>query len=146
MSYEIFNPESLGPAKGWNNGMLAPAGGRVLFIAGQTARDASGRVPAVDFVAQFASALDNALEVLRQAGGRPEHVGRMTVFVTDIDAYRDNLRPLGEVWRPRMGRHYPAMALMEVSRLVDPRALVEIETTAVIPPPRDLQQARPQQA
>lgn len=144
MSYDIFNPEALGPAKGWNNGLLAPAGGRVLFIAGQTARDASGKVPPVDFVAQFGRALDNVLAVLRQAGGQPRDVGRMTVFVTDMDAYRDNLRPLGEVWRPRMGRHYPAMALMEVSRLVDTNALVEIETTAVIPPPTDLQERRPE--
>jgi enamine deaminase RidA (YjgF/YER057c/UK114 family) len=133
MSYEIFNPPLLGPARGWNNGMLAPAGGRVLFVAGQTARAENGRVPESDFVTQFASALDNILEVLQAAGGAPTDIGRMTVFVTDVQIYRDSLRELGEIWRPRMGRHYPAMALLGVTELVDPNAMVEIEATAVIP-------------
>lgn len=136
MSYEIFNPPALGPARGWNNGMLAAAGGRVLFIAGQTARAENGRVPDSDFVTQFGSALDNILEVLAAAGGSPTDIGRMTVFVTDVQVYRDSLRELGEVWRPRMGRHYPAMALLGVTELVDPNARVEIEATAVIAPDR----------
>ncbi|NKB89590.1 MAG: RidA family protein [Acidobacteria bacterium] len=134
MTYEIFNPEQLGPAKGWNNAMLAPAGGRVLFIAGQTARAADGQVPDVGFVEQFALALDNVMAALEAAGGKPEHVGRMTVFVTDVGAYRESLKELGDVWRPRMGRNYPAMALLGVTELVDHNAMVEIETTAVIPP------------
>lgn len=137
MKYQVINPVELGAPRGWNNGMLAPRG-RVLFIAGQTARDGTGRVPPSDFVAQFAAALDNILAVLRDAGAGPEHVGRMTVFVTDVQAYRDNLKSLGAVWRERMGRSYPAMALLGVSELVDPHALVEIETTAVIPDPESL--------
>lgn len=146
MSYEIFNPPGLGKARGWNNGMLAPAGGRLLLVAGQTARNATGKVPPLDFVEQFGLALDNILEVVRAAGGDAADIGRMTVYVTDIDAYRDSLKPLGGVWRQRMGRHYPAMALVEVIRLVDENAVVEIEATAVIPPPSRLQGDRPEQS
>jgi NAD(P)-dependent dehydrogenase (short-subunit alcohol dehydrogenase family)/enamine deaminase RidA (YjgF/YER057c/UK114 family) len=128
----IINPEELGAPRGWNNGMLAQAGGRVLFIAGQTARDGSGQVPAADFVAQFDRALGNVLAVVRQAGGRVEDIGRFTIYVTDMSEYRGSLKPLGEVYRRRMGTHFPAMALVEVTSLVDPQALVEIEATAVL--------------
>lgn len=132
MAFEIINPESLGAPKGWNNGLLAPAGGRILFVAGQTARDAEGRIVPGDFVAQFERALQNVLAVVREAGGGPENVGRMTVFVTDRDTYLGSQKELGEVWRRHMGRHYPAMALVEVSALVDEGAVVEIEATAVV--------------
>ena len=138
MSTRKINPEGMPEPRGWTHGMVAPHG-RVLFVAGQTAADASGRVPAVDFVTQFGLTLDNILRVLRDAGGGPEHVGRMTVYVTDIQAYRDNLKPLGPVWRERMGRNYPAMALVQVVARVDPNAMVEIETTAVLPDPDTLQ-------
>lgn len=140
MRYRIINPEVLGAPKGWNNGMLAPAGGQVLFVAGQTARDGSGGTLPSGFVEQFGRALDNVLAVVREAGGEPSDIGRMTVFVADIDAYRGGLAELGVEWRRRMGRHYPAMALMEVSALVDETALVEIEATAVIGPPETLQE------
>ena len=139
MSYRIINPEELGAPRGWNNGMLGPVGGRVLFIAGQTAHDRSGRVPKAGFVEQFGRALDNTLAVVRAAGGAPADIGRMTVFVTDVESYRGSLPELGELWRQRMGRHFPAMALMEVVRLVDERALVEIEATAVLTGPASLQ-------
>jgi enamine deaminase RidA (YjgF/YER057c/UK114 family) len=132
MAFEIINPESLGAPKGWNNGLLAPPGGRILFVAGQTARDAEGRIVPGDFVAQFERALQNVLAVVREAGGGPENVGRMTVFVTDRDTYLGSQKELGEVWRRHMGRHYPAMALVEVSALVDEGAVVEIEATAVV--------------
>jgi enamine deaminase RidA (YjgF/YER057c/UK114 family) len=133
--YQIINPPSLGTPRGWNNGMLCISGGRVLFVAGQTARDASGRVPPLGFVPQFGKALDNVLTVVREAGGRPEHIGRFTIYVTDLAAYRGSLEPLGDIYRQAMGRHYPAMALVQVAGLVDPHALVEIEATAVIPSP-----------
>ncbi len=123
---------ALGAPRGWNNGMLAPAGGRMLFIAGQTARDESGRVPPHDFVAQFDRALANVLAVLRAAGGEAGDIGRFTIYVTDMDLYRGCLKALGEAYRRRMGRHYPAMALVQVSGLVDPHAVVEIEATAVL--------------
>ena len=112
--------------------MLAQAAGRMLFIAGQTARDGSGTVPDGDFVAQFDRALGNVLAVLRQAGGEPGDIGRFTIYVTDIAQYRSNLKPLGQAYRARMGTHYPAMALVQVTSLVDPAALVEIEATAVV--------------
>ena len=130
--FAIINPEALGAPRGWNNGMLAQAGGRLLFIAGQTARDGSGKVPSADFVSQFDRALGNALAVLRQAGGEPKDIGRFTVYVTNMAQYRASLKPLGEVYRGRMGTHYPAMALVEVTSLVDPQAMVEIEATAVL--------------
>ena len=130
--FAIVNPEELGAPRGWNNGMLAGSAGRTLFIAGQTARDATGRVPPSDFVAQFDQALGNVLAVLRQAGGAASDLGRFTIYVTDMAQYRASLKALGESYRRRMGSHYPAMALVEVKSLVDPQAVVEIEATAVL--------------
>ncbi|HEX5575989.1 MAG TPA: SDR family NAD(P)-dependent oxidoreductase [Gemmatimonadales bacterium] len=128
----VINPEELGAPRGWSHGMLAQAGGRTLFIAGQTACDRSGRVPAGDFVSQFDRALGNVLAVLSQAGGEPGDIGRFTIYVTDMAEYRASLKPLGEVYRRRMGTHFPAMALVEVKSLVNPQAVVEIEATAVL--------------
>lgn len=125
---EIVNPEELGRHSGFSHGIVAPEGGRVLFVAGQTAPGAGG------LVSQFRAALERALAVVRGAGGRPEHVARMTVYVTDMTIYRAERSRLGDVWRAVMGRHYPAMALVEVRALVDPGAVVEIEATAVLPP------------
>ena len=130
--FAIINPTELGAPRGWNNGMLAPAGGRVFFIAGQTARDGSGRVQAADLVTQFDRALGNVLAVLSEAGGKPGDIGRFTIYVSDMAQYRASLKPLGEVYRRRMGTHYPAMALVEVKSLVDQQAVVEIEATAVL--------------
>ncbi len=132
-TFELINPEPLGRPRGWTHGILTPAGGRVLFVAGQTAADASGRVAAAELVPQWERALENVLAVVRAAGGSPEHIGRMTVYVTDRETYLASLKPLGDVHRKLMGRHYPAMALVEVRALVDPQALVEIEATAVLP-------------
>ena len=133
MTFQIVNPESLGAPKGWNNGLLGPPNGRVLFVAGQAAPDTS-TVTATSIVDQFGIVLDNVLTVVREAGGEPHHIGRMTIYVTDIQAYVANLKPIGELYRERMGRHYPAMALVEVSRLMDENALIEVEATAVLPP------------
>jgi enamine deaminase RidA (YjgF/YER057c/UK114 family) len=130
--YAIINPEELGAPKGWNNGMLAWAGGRTLFVAGQTARDATGKVSSAGLVSQFEGALGNVLAVLRQAGGEPSDIGRFTIYVTDMAEYRGSLKPLGQAYRRQMGTHYPAMALVEVKSLVDPGAVVEIEATAVL--------------
>ena len=133
MTFQFINPESLGAPTGYTNGMLAPAGGRLLFVAGQPAIDASGKVKPVGFVEQFAHALDNVLTVVRESGGKPEDIGRMTVYVTDLEAYLSSRKRLGEAYRKRMGHHYPAMALLEVKGLVDENAMVEIEATAVLP-------------
>jgi enamine deaminase RidA (YjgF/YER057c/UK114 family) len=132
MGFEHINPESLGAPKGWTNGMLAPRDGRVLFVAGQDAAEPEGEVITDDFVEQFGIALAKLLTIVQEAGGSPASVGRMTIFVTDLDAYRAARRDLGEVYRAHMAKHFPAMSLVEVSRLIDPRAKVEIEATAVI--------------
>ena len=133
MSFEIINPDSLGRPSGWNHGLLASAGGRVLFVAGQTAADASGQVSGIGLAEQWDRALGKVLDVVRAAGGTPEHIGRLTVYVTDRTAYLASRKQLGEIHRRHLGRHYPAMALVEVTGLVHPDALVEIEATAVIP-------------
>jgi enamine deaminase RidA (YjgF/YER057c/UK114 family) len=105
----------------------------VLFVAGQTAANGDGHITEPGFVHQFQVALDKTLAVVQAAGGGPEHVARMTVYVTDMNAYRESRSCLGDIWRNRMGRHYPAMALLGVSHLVDEGATVEIEATAVVP-------------
>ena len=128
---EIINPESLGAPKGFSHGVLAPAG-RTLYVAGQIGDHADGSIDA-GFVAQFDQALANVLTVVDAAGGEPQNVVRMTVYVTSRSDYLDNLGALGEVWRRRMGRNYPAMALVVVAALVEDHAGLEIEATAVIP-------------
>ncbi len=130
---KTINPPELGEPRGWTNGIVAPAGSRLLFVAGQTATDAGGRGSGGDFTTQFDAALAKTLKVVEAAGGCPEHVARMTIYVTDLDAYRNARAAIGEKWRARMGRHYPAMTLVEVSRLLDEGALVEMEATAVLP-------------
>jgi enamine deaminase RidA (YjgF/YER057c/UK114 family) len=126
-----INPTSLGAPKGYNNGMLAPAGGRILFVAGQVGWNAQ-QVFAEGFLAQFDQALQNCLAVVREAGGSPESVGRMTLYVVDKTEYAGDLRQVGQIYRKHMGRHYPAMALVEVKSLLEPLARIEIEVTAVI--------------
>jgi enamine deaminase RidA (YjgF/YER057c/UK114 family) len=138
--FEIVNPQSLGEPKGFSHGVLAPAGGRVLFVAGQAGWEQGGPPPhegvvmrrPPDFAAQFARALDKVLAVVREAGGEPSDVARLTIFVTDLAAYRASREALGEGWRERFGRYYPAMTLIEAKGLVDEGAMVEIEASAVI--------------
>lgn len=132
MTYEQINPEELGAPRGWTNGMLGPVDGRILFIAGQDAAEPGGEVTTDDFVEQFGIALGKAVTVVREAGGGPEDIGRITVFVTDVAEYREVRQELGEAYRALMGKHYPAMALVQVAALVDPRAKVELEATAVL--------------
>jgi enamine deaminase RidA (YjgF/YER057c/UK114 family) len=133
VTYEHINPEELGAPKGWTNGMLGPKNGRILFVAGQDAAEPNGEVTTDDFVEQFDIVLDKMLTVVREAGGGPEDVGRMTIFVSNLNAYLEARGDIGATYRAHMGKHYPAMALVEVKRLLDPRAQVEIEGTAVIP-------------
>ena len=137
MSYDIVNPEALGPPRGWNNGMLAPEGGRVLFVAGQigvgTGEEAG---TGTTLARQFRAALANVARVVEKAGGRVADVGRITTYVTDMEAYRRSLAEVGASYRAVFGKHFPAMALVAVTELVDPRAVVEVEATAVIPQAR----------
>jgi enamine deaminase RidA (YjgF/YER057c/UK114 family) len=127
------NPPALGQPSGFNHGLLAPLESRLLLIAGQTAADANGQVRQTTFATQFDEALGRVLAVVAAAGGLPQHLGRMTVFVTDLDAYRAARPELREVWKRRIGAHYPAMSVVEVTRLVDAGATVEIEATALLP-------------
>ena len=131
-SARSVNPVALGSPKGYSNGILAGPG-RILFVAGQVAFDGSQRVVGGnDFAAQFGQALDNVLAVVAEAGGKPDDVARMTIFVTDKLQYVAASKAVGTVWRARMGKHYPAMSLVEVKALLEDGALVEIEATAVI--------------
>jgi enamine deaminase RidA (YjgF/YER057c/UK114 family) len=118
------------PPKGYANGVIT--GNKTLYVAGQVGWDAQHRFASGDLVQQFAQALDNVLAVVRAAGGGPASVVKMTIYVTDLPAYRAAQRALGPVWRERFGRHFPAMALVGVTGLVEERALVEIETTCFL--------------
>jgi enamine deaminase RidA (YjgF/YER057c/UK114 family) len=128
------NPDALGRPRGYSNGMLAPAGGRLLCVAGQLGWDGDQRLVGPGFLEQLAQALANVMAVVREAGGGPEHVARLTIYVTDRREYLADLPAVGEAYRRVMGRHYPAMALVEVQALLEPGAKVEIEATAVVPP------------
>jgi enamine deaminase RidA (YjgF/YER057c/UK114 family) len=124
------NPETLARAVGYSNGMKGS--GDLLFVAGQVGWDKAAQLVSDDFVAQFVQALDNVLEVVWSAGGKPEDVARMTVYVTSCEEYRDARKAIGAAWKQRFGRHYPAMALVQVAALLEPGARVEIEATAVL--------------
>ncbi|MGE0791939.1 MAG: RidA family protein [Sandaracinaceae bacterium] len=128
------NPDSLAPPRGYSNGVVLD-GGRVLFVAGQVGWDKEMKF--VDgMAAQFALALDNVLTVVQDAGGGPDHIGRLTIYVTDKRAYLAATKEIGAAYRERMGRSYPAMSLVQVADLLEDRALVEIEATAVLPSDR----------
>jgi enamine deaminase RidA (YjgF/YER057c/UK114 family) len=132
MSFSFINPDALGKPRGYSNGVLAPAGGRLLFIAGQIAWDGQQRIVSQDFVEQFHQSLANLLAVVLEAGGTPSSVARLVVYVTDKTEYSARTAEIGERWRELMGRHFPAMALVEVKGLLEPDARVEIEGIAVI--------------
>ena len=124
-------PEGWPRPKGYANGIEAE--GKLVFVAGQIGWTPEGKFEAVTLPAQFAQTLDNTLAVLREAGAGPEHVARMTWYITDKRAYLASLAEIGAVWREKMGKNYPVMAVVEVKALVEDAALIEIETTAVVP-------------
>ena len=117
--------------KGYSNAMAA--NGRIVLTAGIVGWDESGAFNSDSLPGQFAQALRNILAILACDGAGPENIARLTCYVTDIDAYRASLKEIGEAWKTIMGRNYPAMALVAVTALVEPDALVEIEATAVVP-------------
>lgn len=129
----VIQPEGWTPARGYSNGMVAE--GRVLAIAGQIGWTADQRFEATDFLGQFEQALANVVAVVVAAGGTPTALVSMTLFVTDLDAYRASLKGLGPIWKRHMGRHYPTMALVGVTGLVEAEALVEIQSLAVLEAP-----------
>jgi enamine deaminase RidA (YjgF/YER057c/UK114 family) len=132
MPFHFINPESLGVPRGYSNGVLTDAGGRLLFIAGQIAWDERQRIVSADFVEQFDRALANVLAVVAEAGGLPTHLARLLIYVTDKNEYRSRTREIGERYRARMGQHFPTMALVEVKGLLEDEAKIEIEGIAVI--------------
>jgi enamine deaminase RidA (YjgF/YER057c/UK114 family) len=132
MVLKFINPASLGSPRGYANGVLAPEGGALLFIAGQIAWDERQKIVSTDFVAQFERALTNVLAVVEAAGGAPEQIARLCIYVTNKEEYRARQSEVGACWRKLMGRHFPAMALVEVKSLLEDEAKVEIEGLAVI--------------
>ena len=129
---KTINPKSLGRPRGYSNGQLTEQGSRLLFVAGQVGWGEGQRLVGEDFVEQFDRALRNVLEVVREAGGAPTGVARMVVYVTDKREYLARTAEIGERWRAQMGRHYPAMALVEVKGLLEDGAKVEIEAVAAL--------------
>jgi len=127
--HHAVNPPSLGEPKGYANGIVAS--GRMLFIAGQVGwhKDRSFEQ---GFEAQFALALANVLEVVSAAGGKPESIVRMTIYVIDKRLYSEKTREIGKIWRAKLGRWYPAMTLVQVAGLLEDQALLELEATAVL--------------
>ncbi|MBL1084154.1 RidA family protein [Streptomyces actinomycinicus] len=132
MTNERVNPPGLSPPTGFSHAVVA-AGTRVVFLAGQTALDTDGKITGDTLPRQFERALHNLLTALRAAGGTPADLARVTVYATDVAAYRAQARQLGRIWRESAGRDYPAMAVVEVVRLWDEQALVELDGFAVLP-------------
>jgi enamine deaminase RidA (YjgF/YER057c/UK114 family) len=129
--HRLLHPRAWKRAKGYANGIVAE--GRIVFIAGQVGWNADQRFESQDFVAQVRQALENVISVVREAGGAPEHVTRLTWFITDKAEYVSRLPEIGEVYRSVMGRHFPAMTMVQVAALIEDEARVEIEASAVLP-------------
>ena len=132
MNFQFINPESLGAARGYSNGVLTEAGGRLLFIAGQIAWNEEQNIVSQQLAEQFDRALANVLTVVTAAGGRADQIARLIIYVTDKDEYKRQMKEIGERYRARMGKHFPAMVLVEVRSLLDDNAKIEIEGIAVL--------------
>ena len=128
---KILQPPGWEKPKGYVNGISAS--GRMVFVAGQVAFDEKNIIHEKTFAGQFRQVLKNTVAVLAEAGGRPEHIVRMTWYITDKQAYLGAIKDVGAAYRELIGRHYPAMAVVQVVALIEDLAMVEIETTAVIP-------------
>jgi enamine deaminase RidA (YjgF/YER057c/UK114 family) len=129
---QILQPPGWARPKGFSNG-IAVRGGRTVYIAGQVGWTGQGEWKETTFAGQFRQALANIVAVLAEAGGRPEHLVRLTWYVLDRQEYLDSLREVGAAYRELIGRHYPTMAVLQVGGLVEPQARLEIEATAVVP-------------
>jgi enamine deaminase RidA (YjgF/YER057c/UK114 family) len=135
---EVLQPDGWAPPVGYANG-IAMGQGRIVFLAGQVGWDSKQKFNSTELVPQFEQALRNLLAVLATAGGEPHHVGRITAYCTDKQAYLRSRSALGGVWRELMGRHFPAMSMIFVSDLLDSPGMIELEATAVIPETHDHQ-------
>lgn len=132
MPFELINPQSLGAPSGYANGLLTESSGRLLFIAGQIAWNDKHKIVSNDFVEQFDKALENVVAVVSEAGGKASDVARLVIYVTDKHEYRERTREVGERYRKHLGKHFPAMVLVQVAGLLDDAAKVEIEGVAVL--------------
>ncbi len=128
---EFINPPEAGKHPGFSHGVKVQCGS-LLFVAGQVGWDENGKVVSTEFVGQFAKALSNVLAVVRQAGGQPSNIIRLTLYVLDRREYTANMKPLGEAYRSQMGKHYPAMTLLEVKGLLEEGCKLELEATAIL--------------
>ncbi len=134
MRIDVIQPEGWKPAKGYANAIRVEGASKLLFVAGQIAWGPDQQIVGRgDMAAQFGQCLENVVACVRAAGGEPQHVVRMTVYVTDKQAYLAAARAIGATWRGLFGKHYPAMALVQVADLLEDGALVEIEATAALP-------------
>ena len=129
---EILHPKGWAPAIGYANG-IAVTGGKLVFIAGQVGWSAEQKFASEELAPQFEQALKNVLAVLAEAGGKPEHVCRITAFCCDKPAYLAARKDLGRIWKGLMGRHFPCMSMIFVSDLLDSPGKIELEATAVVP-------------
>jgi enamine deaminase RidA (YjgF/YER057c/UK114 family) len=129
--HTFLHPRGWRAAKGFSNGVVAK--GRTVFLAGQVGWNAEQRFESIDFVAQARQALANIVMLVQEAGGKPSHITRLTWFVLDKQEYLSRLRELGEAYRSVIGKHFPAMTLVQVGALVENEAKLEIEATAVVP-------------
>jgi enamine deaminase RidA (YjgF/YER057c/UK114 family) len=132
MPLQLINPKSLGTPRGYSNGVLADAGGRLLFVAGQIAWDETQSIVSDDFVKQFDRALANVMTVVNEAGGAAPDVARLVMYVKDKQEYLARQAEIGDTYRAHLGKHFPAMVLVEVKDLLDDGAKVEIEAVAVL--------------
>ncbi len=132
MPLKLINPESLGFPRGYANGILTEPGSRLLFVGGQVAWNDKQEIVSADFVDQFARALENVLVVVTEAGGSAGDIARLIIYVTKKAEYRSRTREVGKRYRALMGKHFPAMVLIEVRSLLDDAAQVEIEAIAVL--------------
>ena len=128
--HKALQPPDWATPKGYANGIVA-RGNETIYTGGMIGWDAQCRFHSTDFVDQVKTTLENIVAVLAQADARPEHLVRLTWYITDKSAYQNNLREIGRVYREVIGRHFPAMAVVEVSALMEAEAMVEIEATAV---------------
>jgi enamine deaminase RidA (YjgF/YER057c/UK114 family) len=131
-THEFLNPAGMAPAVGFSHVAVA-APGRLVFVAGQTAHQADGRLVGDNVEEQFEAAVANVVAALAAAGAEPAHVVALQIFTSDVDGYRAALKPIGRAYQAAFGGHYPPMALFGVTRLFDEAALVELVATAVIP-------------
>jgi len=132
MSFQFINPTSLGNPRGYSNGVLTEASGRLLFIAGQVGWDEHQEIVSADLVEQFDCALANVIAVVNEAGGDVKQLARLMIYVTDKNDYKQRLKEIGERYRAHMGKHFPAMVLVEVKSLLEDEAKIEIEGIAVL--------------